>query len=350
MGTTQRPTAPLSTSTTPSSRPELAELHFHLGQSAEPHTLWSIAHEQGIKLPQRDYWRFHDFVTVTEGEHVSWEDYHKLYHWTERIQSSPTAMERVVYEALSGAYRVNNLTLLEPSFNPMFRNLNGERDLDLIMLGALRGMERVLIEYPNVRAGILITLDRRLSPEENNILVTKAIKYRSRGIVGIDLAGPRGDSFSYDDMVPIFQRAKEGGLKTTIHTGEDGDADEMAHILSKIPLDRIHHGFACVTSPKLMEEVARRKLTLCICPSSSIRMGFMHGVEHLREIIHAFLTHDIRFTINTDSPAMLRTNILRELAILRDNHILTEEQITQTIQWAFDARFIPTTREQNMYL
>src|SRR3989344_4238760 len=166
-----------------SSRPtkELVELHFHLGQSVEPHILWSIAHEQGIKLPSKDYWEFYDLVTLNK-ETVTWEDYHKLFHLTELIQSSPVSMERTVYEVISGAYRANNITLLEPSFNPMFRNRGGERDLDQIILAALRGMERALVEFSHVRAGLILLLDRRLPFEKNEVIARKAIKYRSRGI------------------------------------------------------------------------------------------------------------------------------------------------------------------------
>src|SRR3990167_11433996 len=168
---------------------ELAELHFHLGQSVEPHILWSIAHEQGIRLPSKDYWEFYELVTLGRKTEITWDDYHELFKWTELIQSSPVAMERSVYEVLSGAYRASNITLLEPSFNPMFRNREGERDLDQIILAALRGMERGLTEFPTVRAGLILMLDRRLSYQHNEIIVKKAIKYRNRGIVGIDIAG-----------------------------------------------------------------------------------------------------------------------------------------------------------------
>ena len=164
----------MPTSTT---QPELAELHFHLGQSVDPHVLWSIAHEQGIKLPSKDYAEFYHFVTLQK-EVVTWEDYHKLFTLTELIQSSPIAMERVLYEVLFGAYRAANITLAEPSFNPMFRNRKGERDLDQIILASLVGMERALAELPRLRAGLIFLLDRRLSFSENEIIVKKAIKYR----------------------------------------------------------------------------------------------------------------------------------------------------------------------------
>ena len=76
-----------------SSRVPLTELHCHLGQSVEPHVLWAIAHEQGIKLPSKDYWEFVDLVTLNYPE-TTWEHYHRLFHLTELVQSSPMAMER----------------------------------------------------------------------------------------------------------------------------------------------------------------------------------------------------------------------------------------------------------------
>ena len=42
----------------------LAELHTHLGGSVDPAVMWSLAHEQGIALPVKDYWDFVDLVTV----------------------------------------------------------------------------------------------------------------------------------------------------------------------------------------------------------------------------------------------------------------------------------------------
>ena len=36
----------------------LAELHAHLGGGVDAATMWELAHEQGIKLPYRDYWHF----------------------------------------------------------------------------------------------------------------------------------------------------------------------------------------------------------------------------------------------------------------------------------------------------
>jgi len=333
------------------SRPskELAELHFHLGQSVEPHILWAIAHEQGIKLPTKEYWEFHDLVTLNK-EKVTWEDYHKLFHLTELIQSSPVSMERTVYEVIGGAYRANNITLLEPGFNPMFRNRSGERDLDQIILAALRGMERALAEFPHVRAGLILLLDRRLPKEVNAVIVRKAIKYRSRGVVGIDIAGPLADGFKYDDYADLYAEARANGIKTTVHTGEDGTAEEMEHVIDVLPLDRLNHGFRAYTDPKLMKKVVKKNLTMCLCPTSNLSVGFIKDGKHMQEVIQTLWKNDVKFCMNTDNPSMLRTNLAKEIDLLRKYECLDEDQINQTIQWAFDAAFVPTEKGKNLYL
>lgn len=328
---------------------ELAELHFHLGQSVEPHVLWSIAHEQGIKLPTKDYWEFYDLVTLNKSE-VTWEDYHNLFHWTELIQSSPVALERAVYEVVSGAYRVNNITLLEPCFNPVFRNRSGERDLDQIILAALRGMERALVEFPIVRAGLIFCLDRRLPTEVNTIIMRKAIKYKNRGVVGIDIAGPKGDHFRYEDYTKIYDEARDGGLKTTVHTGEDGTAEEMDHVLNVLALDRLNHGFRAYTDPKLMERTVKKNLTMCLCPTSSLSLKFFKDLSHMKEILQTLWDSGVKFCFNTDNPSMLRTNLSKEIGMMREHNILSEEQIDQTIRWAFEASFIENETGKNLYL
>ena len=139
----------------------LAELHTHLGGSVASDIMWSLAHEQGIALPTRDYWEFDRLVTVSDPRGVpDLDSLDRIYHLTELIQSSPLAVERSVHAAIGGAYRSQRITTLELRFNPMKRNRGGERDLDHIILAAIRGLDRASLEYPQVRAGLILMMDR----------------------------------------------------------------------------------------------------------------------------------------------------------------------------------------------
>src|SRR5215831_152327 len=186
---------------------ELADLHIHVGGAVAHHILWSIAHEHGFKLPVKSYWDFCELVTADPSRVHSLNDYLEIMHqWTERIQSSPSAIERSVYEIVGKEYRSSRVTLLELRFNPMKRNLGGERDLDYIIAAALRGMDRACLAY-GIRAGLIFCLAREFDYGPNEIIVKKAEKYMSKGVIGIDLAGPEqhrteleGDVDRYRDL------------------------------------------------------------------------------------------------------------------------------------------------------
>src|SRR2546423_12743443 len=254
----------------------LAELHTHLGGSVSSDILWTLAHEQGIALPVKDFWEFDRLVTVFDPRGVS--DLNALdaiYHWTELIQSSPLAVERSVHGAIGGAYRSQGITLLELRFNPMKRNRGGERDLDHIILAAVRGLDLASLEYPQVRAGLILMMDRTFTPEQNAIIVEKAIRWAPRGIVGVDIAGPRPDGKRYDyaQVGPLVEEARAAGLGVTIHVGEEGGdmgREEIAEVVESLRPDRIGHGILAAADPELMTALRDAETVLEICPTSNL--------------------------------------------------------------------------------
>ena len=226
----------------------LAELHTHLGASVDPPILWEMAHQHGIRLPSKNYWDFEDMITMTGQEKNKDLDemHNKFFYWTEKIQSTPDSIERSVKSVIGGGYRKCNLLVQELRYNPMFRNRGGEKDLDHIIMASIRGLDRALLEYPKVKAGLILMMDRTLSLKLNSIIVDKAIKYKNRGIIGIDLGGPQRKTFSMAKHKPLFQKARKAGLGITIHTGEEGRLSEIKYVVEKIKPDRIGHGHLCI--------------------------------------------------------------------------------------------------------
>src|SRR5881394_1985103 len=236
----------------------LAELHTHLGGSVASDIMWTLAHEQGIALPVKDYWEFDRLVTVSDPRGVpNLDALDAIYHWTELIQSSPLAVERSVHAAIGGAYRSQRITTLELRFNPMKRNRGGERDLDHIILAAIRGLDRAGLEYPQVRAGLILMMDRTFAARQNAIIVEKAIGWSARGVVGVDIAGPRpnGARYDYRQVSPMIEEARAAGLGVTIHVGEEGGdvgREEIGQVLEVLRPDRIGHGIPAAGDDTLM--------------------------------------------------------------------------------------------------
>jgi adenosine deaminase len=326
-----------------------AELHTHLGGSVASEILWSLAHEQGIALPVKDYWEFDRLVTVSDPRGVP--DLNALdgiYHWTELIQSSPIAVERSVHAAIGGAYRSQRITTLELRFNPMKRNRGGERDLDHIILAAIRGLDRASLEYPQVRAGLILMMDRTFTERQNSIIVEKAASWASRGIVGIDIAGPRPDGarYPYASLAPLVEEARTHGLGVTIHVGEEGGehgVEELGEVLESLRPDRIGHGILAAHDPELLAALRDTGTVLEICPTSNLLTKALTDEDALRETFRAFAEGGVAFTIATDGPEMMRTHLRDEFELLRRIGALDDEELREANARGHEASFVRGT-------
>ena len=322
-----------------------AELHTHLGGSVSSDILWTLAHEQGIALPVKDYWEFDRLVTVSDPRGVPDLDaLDAIYHWTELIQSSPLAVERSVHAAIGGAYRSQHITTLELRFNPMKRNRGGERDLDHIIMAAVRGLDRASLEYPQVRAGLIMMMDRTFTAEQNAVIVEKAIKYAPRGVVGVDIAGPRplGGRYDYRQIEEHVQAARDGGLGVTIHVGEEGGAhgvEEVREVVEALRPDRIGHGILAASDPDLLDALRNAGIVLEICPTSNLLTKALSNVEAVRDTFRAFVDAGVQFTIATDGPEMMRTHLRDEFELLQRIGALNADELDEANVRGHEAAF-----------
>ncbi len=311
----------------------LAELHTHLGGSVASDILWSLAHEQGIALPVKDYWEFDRLVTVSDPRGVANLDaLDQIYHWTELIQSSPTAVERSVHAAIGGAYRSQGITTLELRFNPMKRNRGGERDLDHIILAAIRGLDRASLEYPQVRAGLILMMDRTFSAEQNTVIVEKAVRWAPRGIVGVDIAGPRpnGARYDYGQVEPMVEEAR--------------GREEIGEVVQVLRPDRIGHGILAAGDDELMSALREAEIVLEICPTSNLLTKALADDEAVRDTFRSFADAGVQFTIATDGPEMMHTHLRDELDLLLRIGALDEHELDEANRRGHEASFVQGAR------
>jgi len=222
----------------------------------------------------------------------------------------------------------------------MKRNRGGERDLDHIIMAGVWGMDRAVLEYPQVKAGVILMMDRMLEFKQNEVIVKKAIKYKSQGIIGVDLAGPNRKNFDMKKHKVLFGMARKAGLGLTVHTGEEAQLNEMRFVVREIKPDRIGHGVECVKDKSLMKEISKAGITLEICPTSNLRNSVIKNTKELKNIVRALLNNKIKFSISTDGPEMYQTNLYKEHEFLLKNRILSQKELDQTIKWGMQASFI----------
>ena len=329
----------------------LAELHTHLGGSVASEILWSLAHEQGIALPVKDYWEFDRLVTVSDPRGVpDLNALDAIYHWTELIQSSPLAVERSVHAAIGGAYRSQRITTLELRFNPMKRNRGGERDLDHIIMAAIRGLDRASLEYPQVRAGLILMMDRTFDERQNADHRREGDPLRARAASSGSTSPARGPAASatrYAQLAPLVEEARAAGLGVTIHVGEEGGeygVEEIAEVVEALRPDRIGHGILAAREPALMAELRERGIVLEICPTSNLLTKALPDEDAVRDTFRAFVEDGVRFTIATDGPEMMRTHLRDELELLLRIGALDEDELREANARGHEASFVRGSR------
>lgn len=128
----------------------------------------------------------------------------------------------------------------------------------------------------SMKTYLILSIDRRNDPETAMTVVDLAEKYRGQGVVGIDLCGDPsvGDISIFG---PAFKKARELGLKITIHFGEVPQTPtptELKTLLLYEP-DRIGHVINVPDDLRL--EIESRKLGLELCLSCNVHAKMITG-------------------------------------------------------------------------
>lgn len=331
----------------------LAELHAHLGSSISPAILWQIAHSAGIKLPKKEFNEFERYIMLSQSHRQDMETYLRdTYHpLLDSLSSGVHEVELATYHILSTGYHANGVKLFELRNNPMKHNKGGLHDLDHIIMAMLRGMERALLECPDLSAGLILALDRQFTPELNRIILDKAIKYHKRGVVGVDMVGIQTTNFNFKDYEKMFNKARAAGLGITVHTGEVKHANDVWEALKYVKPNRIGHGILSAYDPKLMEELAKRGTVLEVCPLSNIATNAVKDIGEMRLILRTLKNNGVRFCIGTDWPEIIEgCRLKNQFAFMFEKELLSKDELQTASETAFQASFIPKQGGLEAYL
>jgi adenosine deaminase len=89
-----------------------------------------------------------------------------------------------------------------------------------------------------------------------------------------------------------------------------------------------------------MTYLARHKIILEVCPTSNIQTSAVPSWEEMGKIIAKLKYHKVLFTINSDGPELLGTNVKEEFERLVIRKILTEDDVVACTQIAKKATFV----------
>jgi adenosine deaminase len=318
------------------------EIHIHLEGAIRTQTIIDIATEYGLKLPSyqaseldrhvKIYNQMNDLETVLSAFSIF-----------QNSITSPEVVERIAWELFEDSAR-QNIKLLEVRFSPDWafhgHNLNWDECLE----GLLRAKEHAEREF-DMAIGYIAITSRSMGPESCVKTVDWAIRHKNE-IVGLDLADSERD-FPLSEFIQPIRKAKDAGLKVTIHTGEDTPASFIKETIELANPDRIGHGIHAIEDMQVIDLLKERGITLEINPwsnylTNSVRTIEQHPLKKLFDL-------GIRLTINSDDPEVLETNLNNEYRIAHEVLGMSMDDITICNRYAFESSFIPVERKKRIW-
>ena len=361
----------------------VTEQHVHLGGSVSIYRLWEMGQMHGI----RGLGSYDEFLSKThrrpDNAH-SLEEYIRIFDLVEAIQSGPQNMRESIHVAVSGAFRTGGMRRLGPGGEgadmepalairklelrlcPLKRTgvpfLRGEHaglyDLDRIIMAACQAAAEAEVFYHgDMRVGLIFCFGRDLTWEANAILAEKTRLWRETysNIIGIDLAGSESARSLADPedrarLRELFAGAAgsgPGALGRTIHCGETSAVDVNTFIATIEALEphRVGHPLAAAHAywdsgdDRGLRLLAERGITCEICPWSNHLTGIL-PIERSGELLCLLDQFHIKYTLNTDSPALQKTSLALEIELLLTKGGAQPEQISRAFETAEASTFL----------
>jgi adenosine deaminase len=186
--------------------------------------------------------------------------------------------------------------------------------------------------------GLCVSLLRQQSASEALELVEWLLERRHPRVVALSIdgneaaAGRTGPRFS-----DAFKRAADTGLHRTVHAGESSGPEGVRDALDYLYAERIDHGIRAIDDPSLVSELATRRVALNVCPGSNVQLGLYpdrrsHPLDALRRA-------GLRVSINTDDPALMRTDLVAEYVASAEAYNWDMPVVRQIARTSIEASF-----------
>ncbi len=312
----------------------VTELHLHLDGSLRPETVWELAKEQGIRLPAESAEEVKYKMEVPE-DCRTLEEYLERFDLPLLVLQRADAIERVTYELVEDLAK-EGVDYAEIRFAPQL-SVNGGLTQDEVVEAAIRGAERGMKTYPEIRVGLILCCMRGADNEALNMqTVETAKKYLGPVVCAVDIAGAEG-LFPTENFAPVFAKVREYGIPMTIHAGEAAGPDSMKKAPS-FGTKRIGHGVAAINDPELIRRLIDENVTLEVCVTSNYHTKVVPAIE--MHPIHKLLDEGVHVTVNSDNRTCSRTTLQKEKEVLKEQLGFSDEEIEKMQEYAWEARFL----------
>ena len=318
------------------------EIHIHLEGAIRTQTIIDVSQAAGLSLPAYEASALDKHVKVYE-QMQSLEAVLNAFGIFQDSITSPDVVERIAWELFEDSAR-QNIRLFEVRFSPDWAFHGHNLDWDACLEGLLRAKARAEQEL-DMAIGYIAITSRGMGADSCVRTVDWAIRHRDH-IVGVDLAD--GEKlYPMTDFIKPILKAKDAGLKVTIHSGEDTPASYVMDTIKNFKPDRIGHGIHSIEDMRAVEMLKEHNITLEVNPWSNY---LTNGVRTIEEHpLKKLFDLGVKVTINSDDPEVLETNLNNEYRIAHEVLGMSLDEIATCNRFAYEASFIPAAEKQRVW-
>ena len=211
---------------------------------------------------------------------------------------------RRLVAALRRAFERENIVYAEVTISPtehLYRKS--------ISVEALAGFMVEVADQPGAKIRWIVVTVRNLGVESGLKTIESLLAVRPKSWIGITIGGSE-DQFPPAQFAPIYRRAKDAGLRLSVHAGEAAGPESVWDAIRVLGAERIGHGVRSIEDPALVEHLAKNRIALEVCPTGNICTGvYGSREEHPLKRLH---DAGVPITLNTDDPTFFGVSLTDE--------------------------------------
>lgn len=318
------------------------ELHCHLEGAIRTQTIIEIARAHDLPLPSYEPEQLDRHVKVFD-QLRDLQAVLDAFAIAQNSIASPAVVERIAWELFEDSAR-QNIRIFEVRFSPDWAFSGHNLDWDHALEGILRAKERAEREF-KMAIGLIAITSRSMGAESCVKTVDWSIRWKEH-ILAVDLADSESMHPIREFVQPVM-KARDAGLKVTVHTGEDTPASYVVDTIRAVNPDRIGHGIHIIDDMAAVELVKERGITLEVNPwsnylTNSVRRIEEHPLKRLFDL-------GVRVTINSDDPELLDTNLNNEYRLAHEVLGMSMDDIAACNRYAYEASFVPESKKRKVW-
>lgn len=331
-------------------------LHDHLDGGLRPQTMIEHALASGYtKLPSYDPEKLAKWF-VEACSSGTLELYLETFEHTISVMQTRDEIIRVARECVIDL-AADGVVYAEVRGAPELftrKGLDLNQVIEATVEGFNQGMAEVAHNGKKIRVEhILCALRQNHVSEE---VATKVVKYKGRGVVGFDIAGPEA-GFPPTDHIKAFNYLRENGAHYTIHAGEAFGVESIALAVRECGAERIGHGIRLIDDidfssgeaklGSLAQEILDNQICLEMAPTSNLQTG--GAASYATHQIGVMKKLGFNVTLNTDNRLMSATSMIREAREIATGYSWTMDDLHDVARNGIYSAFIDDDEQEDIY-